>query len=531
MGLSFYGTTQKGIGKMEFDRKKLPSLFMIVSIVAIIIGFNVSYYIAHISSNNEDIVDYSLSDEDINPIRETAVAGMFYPADLYQLDSDIDGYLEHVVPDTNGKPLIMIVPHAGYKYSAQVAAHAYKRLQPFKHKIKKVFLLGPSHQIFVDGVALSPAKKFRTPLGFVKTDVNITEELQNKNLFKISAKAHKNEHALEVQLPFLQKTLDDFMIIPMLYGNAKPEDIARVLKPHLERDDSILIVSADLSHYLDYDTAQKEDAKTAEQIETGIQINHHQSCGATAINTAMILAREMGLIPHLLDMVNSGDVSDNKESVVGYGAWIYQETSDDVELKGIELEHKNLQNFARHNKNALFEIVKKSLEKAVSENAHFEPERKDFNNVLFNKGASFVTLKKNKMLRGCIGSVVHNKAIAVDLADNTYAAALNDSRFKPVLPNELDDIDITISLLTNFEEIDFNSYDDLLSEIRPDIDGLLIRDGEREGLFLPAVWQDLPDKNEFLTQLKIKAGLSPSHWSDNIKVFRFRTVEIKNDNN
>lgn len=516
---------------MDIDRKKIPSYFMMATIIIVIIFFNIAYFKYYISANNEQIADYALSDEDINPIRETAVAGLFYPADLYQLDKDLDGYLEHITPTLGGRPHIMIVPHAGYKYSAIVAAHAYKKLYPFKHKINKVFLLGPSHSVFVDGVALPAAKKFKTPLGTINVDETVVTELKKNPLFKTSAKAHKKEHSLEVQMPFLQKTLDNFTIIPMLYGEADFKQIAAALLPYLQDETAILIVSADLSHYLDYDTARTIDEQTAEQIANSINVNHHQSCGATAVNTAMELARAQGLVPQLLDMVNSGDVSNDKTKVVGYGAWVYQEPEEAPVLPKLEQEQKNLQNFARHYKDSLLKIVAKSLKRAVHHQPPYRPERDNFNDVLFNKGASFVTLHKNGNLRGCIGSLLPIKAIAADLADNTFSAAMQDKRFAPVKAKELNDITFTISLLTNFEEINFSSYEDLLAQIQPDIDGILLQDGKREGLFLPAVWKELPDKQEFITQLKIKAGLSPAYWSNNIKFFRFRTVEITNDNN
>ncbi len=513
---------------MEFDKKKASSWFMIITIILIIGGFNVGYFIKYISSNRESIVDYNLKDEDINPIREAAVAGIFYPADIYQLTSDINGYIEHVSSSNNGKPKILIVPHAGYKYSAQIAASAFARIKPFKDKIKKVFLLGPSHRVYVDGVALPKEKSFKTPLGIVKVDTNIINELEQTNVFKFKSSAHKNEHSLEVSLPFLQNVLTNFKIIPMLYGEANPQDIAQILQPYLERNDSILIVSADLSHYLDYTSAQKADKQTAKDIENGKSINHHQSCGATAINTAMILAQKFGFVPLLLNMANSGDTAGNKDRVVGYGAWSFEKENEEdlTKLKAIEIEEKNLQNFARHNKEAILQIVEKSLFKAVKNNKIYTPKRNEYNNVLFNKGASFVTLEKNNKLRGCIGSLLPTNAIATDLAKNTFSAAKNDSRFKPINENELKEITFKVSLLTGFEKIEFASYDDLLKQIKPKIDGLLIKDGERQGLFLPSVWEDIHNKKEFLTELKIKAGLSPNYWSDNIEVFRFRTVEI-----
>ena len=516
---------------MEFNTKKIPSYLMVATIIAIIVYFNIVFFKGHISSNNTRLVDYELDDTDIHPVRESAVAGLFYPADTYQLDKDLDGYLEHTPSTLSNRPKMMIVPHAGYRYSAQVAAFAYKRLQPFSQQIKTVFLLGPSHFVPFEGVALPASKQFKTPLGNVSLNTEIINDLAQNPLFSFNAQAHQKEHSLEVQLPFLQKTLSQFSIVPLLYGQVNPEDIAKALLPYLQNDSTLLVISADLSHYLDYETAQAVDKVTAEQIDNGEPVSHHQSCGATAVNTAMLLAKEFGLVPQLLDMVNSGDTSDDKMRVVGYGAWVYEEPEIEEEVFGIELEQKHLQNFARHNKKELLHIVQASLERAVKEHKHYQPKRRNFSDVLFDKGASFVTLEKNGRLRGCIGSLFATKGIALDLANNAYAAALHDSRFKPVKSKELKNISFTISLLTSFEEIKFSSYADFLTQIKPHVDGLLIQDGEREGVFLPSVWDDFPDKQDFVTQLKIKAGLSPTYWSDKVKVFRFRTVEIKNDDN
>jgi AmmeMemoRadiSam system protein A len=240
----------------------------------------------------------------------------------------------------------------------------------------------------------------------------------------------------------------------------------------------------------------------------------------------MILAQQFGLVPHLLDMINSGDSAGDKESVVGYGAWSFEKDDNTSELTGIELEQDNLRNFARHNKDTITKIVTKALEEAVLDNNKYTPKRDDYANVMFNKGASFVTLEKNNKLRGCIGSIFPTTSIAEDLAKNTYLAALHDSRFNPVVKEELKDITFKVSLLTGLEKFEFSSYDDLLKQIKPKTDGILIKDGKRQGVFLPAVWDDIPNKKDFLTELKIKAGLSPTYWSDDIEVFRFRAVEI-----
>jgi AmmeMemoRadiSam system protein A len=156
----------------------------------------------------------------------------------------------------------------------------------------------------------------------------------------------------------------------------------------------------------------------------------------------------------------------------------------------------------------------------------YSPKRDDYDNVMFNKGATFVTLEKKHKLRGCIGSVIPVSSVAEDLAKNTFLAAREDKRFTPVTKKELSEISYKISFLTSFVPIKFSSYDDLLTKIEPYIDGILIKDGKRQGLYLPDVWEQISDKHEFMNELKIKAGLSPSYWSDNIEVFKFRTVEV-----
>lgn len=515
--------------KFEMDYANLPKYIFIAVIIIAIVILNIYFVKAYTSSNNEVIVDYSLRDDDINPSREAAVAGLFYPADVYQLHQDIENYLAMVPPSLNKRPHILIVPHAGYLYSAQVAAHAYQKILPFKKQIKKVFLLGPSHRVPLNNLALSSAANFKTPLGEVKVNKKITAELASKPNFAINDKAHKDEHALEVQLPFLQKTLEKFSIIPILYGNTTPQKIATALKPYLEQNDSLLIISADLSHYLDYDTASEIDKETASMVEQNQAIDEHRSCGATGINVALLLAKTFGFKPHLLDITNSGNITGDMNSVVGYAAWMFnRQPSETPKLSALEQETENLRFFAKHNKTDLQNIVKQALEHAVV-NKQFTPNRDNYPDVLFNKGASFVTLTRKGELRGCIGSLLPSRAIALDIADNAFQAALKDSRFSPLSAEELKDTDFNISLLTGYERIRCQNEEELLSQIKPEIDGLVIRDGDRQGLFLPSVWKQLPNKKEFLTNLKIKAGLSPTYWSDKMKIYRFRTVEINNE--
>lgn len=513
-------------GKFEFDYRRWPRWFLIAVIIIIILLLNFFFIRDYISSNNELINNYALRDADMNKTREASVAGLFYPADFYQLDKDLSGYLQTAAPALSRRPHMIIVPHAGYMYSAKVAAKAYQRLLPFAREIKKVVLVGPAHRVPVNGAALSTADHFKTPLGLVPTDKELTAQLAAQPGFVYNDKAHKDEHALEVQLPFLQKTLDRFTIVPLLYGRAEPEKLAAALRPLLQRNDTLLVISADLSHYLDSDTSRLLDNATAQMVASGQPLDPHQSCGATGINTAMLLAREEGLHPQLLDMANSGDATGVTDNVVGYASWMFAEpAAEQPELSPLEQEVENLDNFARHNKESLLKIVEHSLTAAVADR-HYQPSREDYPDVLFNKGAAFVTLTKGGELRGCIGSLLPGKAIALDVADNAFAAAKEDGRFQPLSPAELPQIKFSISLLSGYERIRFNGEEDLLRQIIPGVDGLVLRDGDRQGLFLPSVWKQLPDKKDFLNSLKIKAGLSPSYWSPKVKIYRFRTVEV-----
>ena len=512
--------------KFDFDAQNLPKYVLWSIIIVGILLLNFFFISDYISSNSAQIKDYYIRDEDINPIREAAVAGLFYPAEAYQLERELDGYLTFNSPKLSRRPHIMVVPHAGYMYSAEVAAKAYQQLLPFSDKIKKVIILGPSHKVNIKGSALSSATGFRTPLGRIRTDKDLTRHFLAFNSFRFNDVAHKDEHALEVQLPFLQKTLKNFTIIPILYGQLSSQTLAETISPLLLKNDTILIVSADLSHYLTEDEARQQDTKTIEMVSAGEKLQSHQSCGAIGINTAMILAKEYGLKPILLDIANSGDVSGITDNVVGYASWVFAGEQDlNKKLTPLEQEVENLTFFAKHNRKEIIDVVKHSLSMAV-EGKHYVPSRDNYSNSLFDKGASFVTLQIDGKLRGCIGSLLPSQGIGLDIATNTYSAANKDNRFSPLTSKELPQVTFKVALLSGYERIRFKSEDDLLNKIEPQKDGLVIRDGDRQGVLLPSVWRDISTPKEFLNTLKIKAGLSPTYWSDNIKVYRFRTVEI-----
>lgn len=251
-------------------------------------------------------------------VRPPAVAGMFYPADPRLLAHDIQEFLAEARPQ-NLSPKALIVPHAGYVYSGAIAASAYATLKNIAPRIRRVVLLGPTHRVAVRGLALPDTEAFDTPLGKVMLDTDTMRSIAHLPQVIVSGKAHAQEHSLEVQLPFLQSVLNDFTLLPLAVGMATAEEVAEVLEMVWGGDETLIVISSDLSHYLPYATAQSVDSKTTQNIlELNQPISHEEACGGTPISGLVIAARRHHLEPHLLDLRNSGDTAGSKFNVVGY---------------------------------------------------------------------------------------------------------------------------------------------------------------------------------------------------------------------
>jgi AmmeMemoRadiSam system protein B len=262
-------------------------------------------------------------------VRPAAVAGMFYPGNAAVLAHDIGVLLaegEAHAPQLS--PKVLIAPHAGYIYSGPVAASAYALLKPLAARIRRVVLLGPTHRVAVRGLALPGAEAFATPLGQVRIDTGAVQEIAALPQVTVSPQAHALEHSLEVHLPFLQSVLTDFRLLPLAVGMASAEEVAEVLETLWGGEETLVVISSDLSHYLPYDTARQVDRATAQAIlDLRQPISHEQACGGTPVNGLILVARRHGLAPHLLDLRNSGDTAGDKSRVVGYGAFAFTEES------------------------------------------------------------------------------------------------------------------------------------------------------------------------------------------------------------
>jgi len=264
-------------------------------------------------------------------IRPAAVAGTFYtdvPMNLASNVAAMLGEAEARRRPTAPLPKAVIVPHAGLAYSGSVAASAYTELERGRHQYRRVILLGPVHRVPVHGLALPSADAFATPLGIVPLDLEAMASLSELPHVVTFNAAHAFEHSLEVQLPFLQAVLTDFTLVPLVVGDATPGEVAEALERVWGGEETVIVVSSDLSHYLTYPEAQRSDRATADAIlHLSAPVNHSQACGSTSINGLLLAARGHRLEPHLLDLRNSGDTAGDKHRVVGYGAFVFTQRS------------------------------------------------------------------------------------------------------------------------------------------------------------------------------------------------------------
>jgi AmmeMemoRadiSam system protein B/AmmeMemoRadiSam system protein A len=450
-------------------------------------------------------------------VRPPAVAGTFYPRDARSLAAEIDdliGGVEQLAPRL-GFPKALVVPHAGYIYSGPVAARAYDDIAPARGIVKRVVLLGPVHRVAVRGLALPAAEFVDTPLGRIPIDQNARRELAALPQVMTSAPAHALEHSLEVQLPFLQKALGDFTLVPLAVGTASVEEVAAVLEHLWGGPETLIVISTDLSHYHAYDEARQIDGSTIARIaRLASDINHEEACGATPLNGLLKVVKNKKLSIKLLAACNSGDTAGGKGQVVGYSSFALHEGGGEVSLDEAG--------------RTLLAIARSSIEKSLS-----GKESKPFPKTpwLEQAGATFVTLTRAGELRGCIGSLQAARPLGIDVAENALGAAFRDPRFSAMTAQEWPQCGVEVSLLGAAKPIRFADEADLLSQISAGEDGLILErridTGVRRATFLPQVWESIPDKRTFLGELAKKAGLPADTRIGGCKVYRYRVAKWK----
>jgi AmmeMemoRadiSam system protein B/AmmeMemoRadiSam system protein A len=430
----------------------------------------------------------------------------------------VDEFLaEAAVPTLPGDVVALVAPHAGYIYSGKVAAHSYALLKG--RKFERVVVIAPSHFEAFRFISVYNGDAYATPLGNVPVDKDFAAKLVKLNsLIQLSTRGHtpageQGEHALEVQLPFLQRTLGEFKLVPIVMGEQDYETeraLGVALAKMVKGTNTLIVASSDLSHYHPYDEASKMDHKTLKAIEEwdylslseNLELRVWEACGGGPIVATMIAAERLGAKQaRLLKYANTGDVTGDKSRVVGYGAVAFMQlASQSSKVEAFSLGQKE--------KDALIALARKSVETAVREKKLYEPSASDFPTLQQERGV-FVTLKEKGELRGCIGLIAAEKPLYLGVRDAATSAALRDPRFPPVTAAELSNLEYELSVLTPFHRV----LD--VKEVRVGRDGLLMIQGRYEGILLPQVpveqgW----DRKVFLEEACLKAGLPRQAWQD-----------------
>ena len=442
-------------------------------------------------------------------IKEPSVANTFYSGNPAELKKQLDGFSKENGNRYEYKTRAVIVPHAGLIYSGQLA---YEGISQLDKSIKNIFIFAPSHRVPLGGLALTGYDEWKTPLGTIKVNQETNKVLEEKFEAKIFDEAFAEEHSVEIEVPAIQHLFEDVKIIPVLVGRVNPQKITEIISEYYDDKEYGFIISSDLSHFLDDKKAQKIDGETAVMIESGDihELRYEQACGAIGIYGLVEFANKRRFSLIRINLINSSLVSGNKSSVVGYGSWFLYEGSKNKFIKEYYSEY--LLKLCRN-------IILSKFNKGTLYTAHAQ---------VFNQlGACFVTLKKNNNLRGCIGSIIAHQSLINDIVQHSKDAAFHDPRFNPVEENEVDSLTIDISILSEPEQMRFKDEQDLLEQIVPFRDGIIIKDKFYQAVYLPSVWEDLPDKVMFLNSLKMKAGLPPEYFSKTFEAYRFSTVYIE----
>lgn len=471
-------------------------------------------------------------------IRKPAVAGLFYPSDQAELNLMLDKYLTDAMSLNIPGIRAIICPHAGYIYSGPVAAKAYKQLTG--RKIDTVIILAPSHYAMFGGASVSDAAFWETPLGkiavsdkardlsMIKPFIpetpcemappswSIQSPLLKNNPKDIVNTPHTWEHSIEVQIPFIQKVLPQAKIIPVVMDNIDYTAAAKALNSFLT-ENTVIVVSSDLSHYNPYDLAKKLDKETIEAICNFdySKITPDEACGCVPIKLLLKLAELNGWKARMIAYQNSGDTAGDKQRVVGYTAIVFYE---DIASELNSEDKRYLLKLARQTIASAF--GGKKIEDVLAD-------QNPGKNLTQARGC-FVTITEGGKLRGCIGNIWPSHPLFKAVAINAFQAAFKDFRFPPLQPNELPHIELEVSVLTVPKPLNATGPKEILDKLNPGKDGVVLQIDTSMATFLPQVWEQIPGKIEFLEELSKKAGCPPDAWkNNNARVLIYHVVAFK----
>lgn len=485
-------------------------------------------------------------------VRGPAVAGMFYPKSREKLTEKVDKLLAEVKPEPVRNLRGLICPHAGYEFSGKTAAIGYKQLAG--RDVRTVIVMAPSHCADFKGASVPDVDAYETPLGMIPVSpkaaelgklepfvVNPTCKVIRPAWWRQAPKdlppfgedtPHSWEHSLEVQLPFLQRVLKDFQLVPVVFSRqVDPEAAAEGLIKLLD-ERTILVASSDLSHYEPYEWGKGLDTTCCKAICSLMPgwVERQDACGSLPILTLVHVARKKGWKAILLDYRNSGDTTgDKSRGVVGYAAIAFYEPDGGAAEQPVEEkppERTGQNEFAPPQRKYVLALARKSVTEIVTRRRLLTPLAADkVPKELTDPRAVFVTLTIGGRLRGCIGDIWPRRPLYQAVIHSAASAAVRDRRFRPVGPNELDKIEIEVSVLTLPKQLEFKSPQELLGKLRPKVDGVVLRVGNKSATYLPQVWEQIPGKEDFLNQLAEKAKLEKSAWRGADAVIQVYQVE------
>jgi len=456
--------------------------------------------------------------EEVPLIKKPNVAGSFYPASAKKLAVMVDNFIVRAeVKPIEGDIVAIIAPHAGYQFSGSLAGYSFKSIK--NRGYETVIVIGPSHYLSFDGISVYNKGFFETPLGKIKVDSLLAERLINEHKkIRFYPQAFVREHSIEVELPFLQRSLKNFNLVPVVMGNFSRGNckiLGNALAKLIKDKNVLLVVSTDMSHFYPDNLAGKIDRGTIAELKkfnpeslfNKISRGECKLCGAAPVVAGMIAAQILGANRiKVLKYANSGDVTGDKSRVVGYiAAVIYKERKEKMELDEKQKER-------------LLKIARSSIESYLKNGRILKFEEND--PLLIKKQGAFVTLTKKDKLRGCIGSMVGVMPLHETIAKMAVEAAFKDPRFPPLQRDELSKIHIEISVLSELKLIDD------VDEIKVGRDGILIRKGFSSGVLLPQVATQYGwDRTTFLEQTSRKAGLPPHAYKEGAQIYIF-TAQI-----
>ena len=501
----------KPVSKPAKKKSNLGAVIVVIGVFLIVAALAVFEFMSQ-PVLTDPVYDGPNEPVEVRRVRPSTVAGSFYPESKKMLREQVLGQMIDASDSIPGVDVqALLVPHAGLDFSGAVAANAYKTI--VDRDITRAIILGPAHHIAFDGVAVASYDAWRTPLGeAVLAEANAELISEEESVFVENDTAFMNENSIEVQIPFLQVLFPEVEIVPLAVGQMTEETrsaTANAIEELLD-ENTILLVSSDLSHYLEAEECEEIDFETIELILEGEQEDMLEidACGREPILIANLIANAGEWNRNLIDYANTGDVTGDDSRVVGYPAIGYYvgDVAEVAEVAGVSEEQQDY----------LLELARTTIETFILEGTIYEPEVPE-DEFLLQESGVFVTLNLDEELRGCIGHTVAQEALYLAVRDNALAAATEDARFDAVSEEELEDIVIEVSILTEPEEVE-------LHKIQAGVDGVILNLMPATATFLPSVWDQFDNAIEFMEALSVKTGGEDDVWLDENTTFQSYTT-------